>query len=104
MTREEILDILLDRLEEGTWVLAALKTAPKPLLKEQLRDKVNELYSEKTGADETQQLISSRYILDTYTSRLEGAGLVNVEVIGRARLFSLSELAHELLEYRKSKK
>jgi hypothetical protein len=102
MTKEEILETLLNRLGDGSWFLLALKVSNEPLLKERLRDKVNELYQEKMGTNDL--LIPSRHSLDIWTARLEGAGLVDVQEIGRARIFKLSNLAFELLEYKKQKK
>lgn len=104
---ESIFEIFTERLNnEGIWFMLALRDAQKPLLKEQLKEEVNRIYIEKNTRLDKQQkpLISSRYILDRYTERLEGAGLVNVDDIGKARLYSLSELGHEFLNYTRRKR
>lgn len=95
MTKDEIINTLVERLrDEGLYFLVALKKSNEPILKEKLRDLVNEYYLEKKGIS----LIKSRYTLDTWTSRLEGAGLVDVKEIGRARMYSLSTLGNEVLQ------
>lgn len=98
-TKEDILEILRDRLGDGIYILIALKDGP--LLKEQIKDHVNETYQLKVNPNVT--LIPSRHILDIYTARLEGAGLVNVREIGRARMYERSELAEVLTTYMKVK-
>ncbi|MGY3716935.1 hypothetical protein ACWE42_15580 [Sutcliffiella cohnii] len=102
LTVEYILDIMIEQLQDGIWFLLVLKEAGKPLLKETLKDEVNRIYLEK--GNNTSNLVTSRYILDRYTGRLEGAGLVNVEEIGKARLYSLSEFGYKFIDYVRNKK
>jgi hypothetical protein len=108
INKEEIFDIFAERLEDGIWFILALKEKNKPILKDHLKDEVNELYIKKMTANRSNTnvgpLITSRYILDRYTNRLEGAGLVNVENIGKARLYSLSNLAYEFIDYTRRKR
>jgi len=102
-----IFEILTERLQqEGIWFMLALRDAKKPLLKEQLKDEVNRIYTEKKKVSDglPKPLVTSRYILDRYTERLEGAGLVNVDEIGKARLYSLSDLGHYFLDYTRRKR
>lgn len=98
-----IFDIFTERMQqEGIWFMLALRDAKKPLLKEQLKDEVNRIFMEKKN--QSNPLVTSRYILDRYTERLEGAGLVNVDEIGKARLYSLSKLGQDFLEYNRQKR
>lgn len=86
--------------------MLALRDAKKPLLKEQLKDEVNRIYLEKkkSADNDLKPLVTSRYVLDRFTQRLEGAGLVDVEEIGKARLYSLSKLGNQFLEYTRQKR
>lgn len=96
MDKEKILSILSERLkEEGLYFLVALSRANGPLLKEKLRDVVNDQFQQKKG----KKLINSRYTLDIWAARLEGAGLVDVQEVGRARLYSLAPLGEELINF-----
>jgi DNA-binding transcriptional ArsR family regulator len=98
MDKDQIIKILSDRLkDDGLYFLAVLDRLHSPILKEQLRDAVNEHYEAKRG----KKLINSRYTLDIWTARLEGAGLVDVTEVGRARLYSLTNLGRYVIEYRK---
>ncbi|OIJ09449.1 hypothetical protein BKP35_16475 [Anaerobacillus arseniciselenatis] len=102
-----IFDIFTERMQqEGIWFMLALRDAHKPLLKEQLKEEVNRIYMEKKSFsdNEPKPLVTSRYVLDRYTQRLEGAGLVNVDEIGKARLYSLSDLGRQFLEYTRNKR
>ncbi|MCM3716061.1 hypothetical protein M3202_18575 [Alkalihalobacillus oceani] len=106
ITVENIFSIFLERLDdEGIWFMLALRRASQPLLKDKLKDEVNRLYLENNMNDGDEKLlVTSRYILDKYTERLVGAGLVNVTEIGKARLYSLSQLGEEFLEFNKRKR
>ncbi|MBU7595900.1 cell division protein FtsZ [Metabacillus halosaccharovorans] len=95
MTKEEILDILKERLGDAIYILIVLKEGP--LLKEQIKERANEYY--KSKGNNNSDLIPSRHILDIYTARLEGAGLVNVREIGRARVYERSQLAEVLTNH-----
>lgn len=102
-----IFDIFTERMQqEGLWFMLALRDAQKPLLKEQLKEEVNRIYMEKMTFSDTdpKPLVTSRYILDRYTQRLEGAGLVDVEEIGKARLYSISNLGNHFLDYTRNKR
>ncbi|TFI47438.1 hypothetical protein E4O93_12715 [Diaphorobacter sp. DS2] len=102
-----IFDIFIQRMQpEGIWFMLALRDAKKPLLKEQLKDEVNRIYLEKkkSADNDLKPLVTSRYVLDRFTQRLEGAGLVDVEEIGKARLYSLSKLGNQFLEYTRQKR
>jgi len=111
LTREEILDRLSENLDDGAWFLRVLKQHTR-LSKEQLKDLVNEQYKqmieeknkEKDDEEKTEvkKLVNSRHVLDVMTARLEGAGLVKVTHYGRARVYELSDLAIELINYRNS--
>ncbi|MFC0273769.1 hypothetical protein ACFFIX_20490 [Metabacillus herbersteinensis] len=100
MNKEDLLDILSERLNNGIHILIALKDGP--LLKEEIMERVNTYYKEKMKTNEN--LIASKHTLNIYAARLEGAGLVNVKELGRARMYSRSELADELTAYMKQKK
>jgi DNA-binding PadR family transcriptional regulator len=103
---EYIFDIFTERLQqEGIWFILALRDN-KPLLKEQLKDEVNRIYMKniKPSQSQSKPLVTSRYVLDRYTALLEGAGLVNVEEIGKARMYSLSELGRKFIEYTRQKR
>jgi hypothetical protein len=101
MKVEEILDILIKRNKpDGFYFLAVLKLAKGPMLKEKLWEEVNNQYKKRKG----EELIKSRYTLDTIAARLYGAGLVNIEEIGRARLYSISPLGEFLLAYNQQQK
>ncbi|MED0737841.1 hypothetical protein [Aneurinibacillus thermoaerophilus] len=99
MSKEQILQTILNSIGDSVWVLTTLYKQNKGVGKEQLRGLVNERYGAK---HEGKILITSRHILDRYLSRLEGAGLVDVSEHGRARHYHLSELGHELINFRKN--
>ncbi|MDC3424294.1 hypothetical protein NC797_07200 [Aquibacillus sp. 3ASR75-11] len=98
MTKEDILDTLSQRLGDAMYILIVLKDGP--LLKEKIPEHVNEYYQQKMGEPE-KEVISSRHKLDILTAKLEGAGLVNVQEVGRARMFERSKLADELSRHMK---
>ncbi len=98
LNREEILSTLLEHLQDGIWGIAILKREGVAINKEKLKDMVNEYYKEKNNVDIN--LINSRHSLDIFAARLEGAGLVNVSEVGRARVYTLSKLGQELIEFR----
>lgn len=101
--KEKFMEILAGNLsEESKWFLWTLKMENSSLHKEKLRDIANENYREmqlKAGNHKSAPLVQSRHGLDIHTARLEGAGLVSVKEVGRIRMYSLSELGNELLEY-----
>lgn len=103
LDKEKIMGILTENLsEESKWFLWALKIENGSLHKEKLRDITNENYRKmqiKEGNPNPQPLVQSRHGLDIHTARLEGAGLVTVKEVGRIRMYSLSTLGLELLEY-----
>lgn len=95
----QIYNILVKHLsEESKWFLFALSKEQGPMHKEKLRDVANEQFK-KINGDQSTSLIVSRHGLDIHTARLEGAGLVDVQEIGRVRMYSLTELGQELLTY-----
>lgn len=97
VTRDEILQALLDRLGDGQWMLAVLMTHNKPLNKEKLGSLTNEFYRKFKNKD----LIGSRHTLDELTARLEGAGLVDIpDLGGRARFYVISKLGKELIQFK----
>lgn len=100
MNREEILNQLLLNLGDGIWGMAILKREGIPINKEKLRDLVNEYYKEKKNV--STNLINSRHTLDIFAAKLEGAALVQVSDLGRAKVYSLSKLGEELIRYRES--
>lgn len=108
MHEKDFLEILENNLsEESTWFLVILFEAGKPINKALLNDMANEAYAErqsKKGQSTTEILIPSRHLLDIHTARLEGAGLVEVEVLGRIRMYSITELGKKLLNYKSEKK
>jgi hypothetical protein len=100
MTAEEILNILIERNKpDGFYFLVVLKLSEKPMLKEELWDEVNKQYKMRKG----DELIKSRYTLDSITNRLYGAALVKIEEVGRARLYSLTPFGELLLEYNRKR-
>lgn len=99
MTREQILERLLLQVGDGLWMMAALKIAGKPVNKERLRDLTNNHFKNK-AEDSEQALICSRHMLDQMTARLEGAGLVETFDLGRAKMYTLSELGNEIIKFR----
>ncbi|CAG7636058.1 hypothetical protein PAESOLCIP111_03735 [Paenibacillus solanacearum] len=98
MTREQILERLLVKVGDGIWVLATLMKAGKPINKERLKELTNHHFSLKKHDDAPP--IRSRHTLDQIAARLEGAGLVDVQAIGRTRMYQLSELGHEVIKFR----
>lgn len=102
LSREQILTILSDRLGNGKWALAILKKENRPLNKELLGELVNESYQQQ--ARDGKKLLGSRHMLDEMAARLEGAGLVDVSEVGRARLYQLSQLGEELILHIQSQK
>ena len=101
LTREQILQALIHNLSEPSrWALAILKRENRSIPKEKLGDFVNEAYQSAHGT----KLLNSRHSLDDMTARLEGGGLVVVEGIGRARLYSLSPLGQDVIVMMQQKK
>ena len=98
MSVDELFHILYERCkDEGLMFLVALEDANEPLLKDKLKDQVNRFYKNTYNIDE--DLIKSRHTLDTWTARLEGAALVDVKEIGRARMYSITDLGRTMIEY-----
>lgn len=99
-TKEDIIEKLIERLENGKWYLIVLSQAEKELGKDELLQLVNQRYRDKHGKD----LILSRPTHTVHTARLEAAGLVDIERHGRYSYIKLSALGREILEYQKKKK
>lgn len=103
MTNFDFLDVLKKNLSiESKWFLLILLQQSEAINKEQLRELANQLYMDnekKKGNETPNQLISSRYLLDIHTARLEGAGLVQVKEIGRMRLYSITDLGKTLIDF-----
>ncbi len=103
MQENEFLDILSEHLSnESKWFLFILQQEGKPINKELLKDMANESFSNRNsekGIPNNEPLIPSRHLLDIHTARLEGAGLVDVEKLGRIRMYSITSLGKRLLEY-----
>jgi DNA-binding PadR family transcriptional regulator len=97
---EDIYEILLNNLHTDGKFILVLLSGNEDMHKAELKNVANEEYA-KMG-DEV--LFPTRFSLDICTARLEGAGLVNVKTAGRVKLYSLSRLGEELLQYSKSKK
>ncbi|GEL05547.1 hypothetical protein [Rummeliibacillus stabekisii] len=96
--RNEIMAILKEHLSvESKSILLTLKLAETPLRKEVLWEKTNENLQKVDESD--RKLLSSRYVLDIHTARLEGAGLVDVEVMGRIRVYSISDFGLDFLNF-----
>lgn len=103
MRVEELFHILYERCkDEGLMFLVTLEDANEPLLKDKLKDQVNNFYKHTYNIDT--DLIKSRHTLDTWTSRLEGAGLVDVKEVGRARMYSITDLGRTMIEYAQTQK
>ncbi|QST02875.1 hypothetical protein IMZ31_20205 (plasmid) [Pontibacillus sp. ALD_SL1] len=109
MERDDIMKLLADRLNDNRYMLLGLAkyehNFDRSPSKMQLMDYANKLYEKaveqgiETPENPEQPLIGSRHVLDVYAAKLEGAGLVNVEEIGRVRVFRLSKFGRELLQY-----
>ncbi len=99
----EFLEILRENLtEESKWFLFILLQEGKPINKALLNDMANEAYAKRQyerGQSTSELLIPSRHLLDIHTARLEGAGLVKVEKLGRIRMYSITALGEKLLNY-----
>lgn len=63
--------------------------------KELLGELVNETYQQQTQSQK--KLLGSRHMLDEMAAKLEGAGLVDVSEMGRARMYKLSLLGDEVI-------
>jgi DNA-binding transcriptional ArsR family regulator len=99
-------EILSENLSlESKWFLVILQQQKESINKEQLWELTNKSYrkiqstGDNKGNTDPAHLISSRYSLDIHTARLEGAGLVQVKELGRMRLYSITSLGKQLLEY-----
>jgi hypothetical protein len=101
VTREQILTRLLKQIgESGLWMMGALQKAGKPMPKERLRIITNE----HRRAQEEGDMIRSRHTLDQISSKLEGAGMIDIECIGRTKMYTLSDLGEELIRFRKEQR
>ena len=108
MAELDFFEILLTNLSpESKWFLVILRSQKEPINKIQLQELVNKSYikneHEKQNFNAT-PLISSRHLLDIHLARLEGPGLVQVKELGRMRLYSITILGKQLLEYMKTSK
>lgn len=102
---EDIFEMYQERLRDATWLLVALKEAGQPLLKEKLKEEANRVYAEKNNRNsDDPPLIGSRHTLDLYTSMLYGACLVDVTEVGKARMYSLTTVAHDFILWNKNRK
>src|SRR4051794_17228955 len=98
MNNPDIMRLLYERLqEEGLYFLVSLDE--ETLLKDELWDAVNENYRKYGHKGPEDKLITSRYILDHWTARLQGAGLVDVREIGRARMYHITQLGKAMIDY-----
>lgn len=103
MQEAEFLEILRQNLtEESKWFLFILLQEGKPINKALLNDMVNDAYAKRQsekGESTNELLIPSRHFRDIHTARLEGAGLVDVQKLGRIRMYSITALGEKLLHY-----
>ncbi|WP_084242425.1 hypothetical protein [Planomicrobium okeanokoites] len=100
-TREDILDILVTRLtDESMLLLGTLMKIKEPIAKEELWRAANQV--KKSTDPKKENVINSRYTLDTSIARLEGAGLLNVKAYGRIRTYTVSELGYEFYQHYKN--
>lgn len=103
MTRDQILEELLSRVNDGLWVMAAMmKQAPKRVSKEKIGEVTNAYFIEFNPEKEWLP-IRSRHTLDIIVAKLEGAALIDVIDEGRAKMYAVSLLGKELINYRKRK-
>lgn len=99
MTDKDILHILKKNLSiQSTWILITLLDSKENELipKEALWEKTNEKFladSQSNGntLDSNVKIISSRYVLDVHTSRLEGAGLIDFEQFGKVKFYKVTD-------------
>lgn len=82
--------------------MAALAKAGKPVNKERIKELTNNHFL--LIRKDQELLIRSRHTLDLLVARLEGAGLVDVDGVGRAKMYKLSELGKELIRFREQLK
>jgi hypothetical protein len=80
--------------EQGLMFLVVLKKEG-PLLKERLKDEVNNVHESVYE----EPLVQSKHTLNAWCYKLEGAALVNVKEYGRAREYAISELGKAMIEY-----
>ncbi|MEB2301623.1 hypothetical protein LAV72_18630 [Lysinibacillus xylanilyticus] len=103
MQEADFLEILFENLShESKWFLFILLEEGKPINKALLNDMANDAYSKmqsEKGQPTNELLIPSRHLLDIHTARLEGAGLVKVEKLGRIRMYSITDLGEKLIQY-----
>lgn len=104
LTTAQIYDNIFKSLPtESQIILRVLKESPEEKIpKVKLQKMTNTLYQEKTQSEA--ELINSRFTLDVSTARLEGAGLVDVDVYGRVRFYKLSPMGLDFLNYHQSKR
>lgn len=87
---------------ESDFILRTLYKESKPINKLKIATMTNELFSqqaEQYGKKKDTDLIDTRYLLDVSMSRLDAAGLVNIDVVGRVRMYEISDLGIELLKH-----
>lgn len=102
------LEVLLERLTlESNFLLRTLyREKKKAINKIKLEELTNELFAgfaTEYGRDPKIPLINSRFTRDLHTSRLDAAGLVDIEEIGRVRMYRISELGIALMQHLKRK-
>ncbi|GED65596.1 hypothetical protein [Lysinibacillus fusiformis] len=96
-----IIQLLHERLtDESSWLLASLLLEKQFVPKERLWELTNEHYQKEKNNKDKKQLIKSRHYLDNFMYRLEGAALVDVQIIGQARLYKITELGEQVLKFK----
>lgn len=95
MGEKDILLILKTNLsEQSKWLLYTLTHSKENELlpKEILWEKTNALF--QSHNKNNNKVISSRYILDIHTSRLEGAGLIAFEQFGKVKCYKITDFGN----------
>lgn len=106
LEEHEFLSILKDNLSiQSKWILFTLLQADKQkdhyMKKEKLWEQTNQNYANnevvKNNDNKTDSILSSRYVLDINTARLEGAGLISFEQVGKTKFYKITEFGKYFL-------
>ena len=67
--------------------------------KEKIRSIVNQIYDKKENipVEEQEQFIRTRNSMDIQMARLESAGLVDFTIVGKTKMYGITELGNHIL-------
>ncbi|WP_163537280.1 hypothetical protein [Gracilibacillus sp. YIM 98692] len=99
LTKHDVYGRIIQNIQkDALFVLAAIKRK-EGLVKHQLEEEANAIFQKQYPST---KLINSRFSLDNYVAKLEGASLIEIRETGRSKQYYLSDIGQELIQYYES--